>query len=244
MQTYIPINIQNGNISFYDLKELFKFLHKLNPEIPEDYANIGSVNSNNSEKDEKIKELEKNLKRYEEENKNKANLEQELQNAKRTLEVKDSMIEQLKNEKEVALNKQKEELTQKINLKDDEITKLNNQIHELESRISIYEPTLSNNISEKKYFNIEDSFLNETMSDDAPIIAKIDANGNGIFQFNIDKGPHKTMSQNKAVLDNFFEIIEEIEGANHISMGEWGKAKYRHGTLTVNTKAKIRLTRD
>lgn len=247
----LQIDISNGFISPSDLKTSFKILHSIIPEIPEDYTKIGSANNNDSEKDKRIKELEERLKTCEEEKKKELdNIQKQLdeknknsQLIQKELEQKDTLIETLQGEKEAVLSNQ-EKLEQEIKRLNNENTELSEQVKNLKNKISIYDPSYSSDHNEKKYFNIEGMQLIETMSDDAPIISNVYADGKAKFQFNFEKGPHKYMSQNKATLENFFEITKEFEGANHISIVEWGEARYQNGILTVDTKAKINLTRD
>ena len=162
---------------------------------------------------------------------------------------KDAQIKKLTEENATKYNELQSNFTKEINKvkdeKEKEIAKLNKQINDLMKRISVYEPSLSGDVGDDKYFGIEGPILNETLSDDAPIIGRVDVDGNAIYQFNVEKGPHKSMCQKIAELEQFFDIVDRIEGANHISMCEWGKAKYNNGTMVpIEPKAKIKLTRE
>ena len=75
-------------------------------------------------------------------------------------------------------------------------------------------------------------------------LGKVDGEGNAIYQFNVEKGHHKENIMRINELSDFFEIVDRIDEANHIGMGEWGKAKYNNGTMVVIAKAKIKLTRE
>ena len=251
--------IRNGSIGIYELKDLFDLLHKYFPEIPADFRKIGS-NENSSDKDREINEQNELIKRYQKEVEKNAkkleSLDAELKEAKEYARLaeddakqKDAQIKKLIEENVTKCNELQSGFTKELNnVKDEkekEIAKLNKQINDLMKRISVYEPSLSGDVGDDKYFSIEGPLLNETLSDDAPIIGRVDVDGNAIYQFNVEKGPHKSMCQKMAELEQFFDIVDRIEGANHISMCEWGKAKYNNGTMVpIEPKAKIKLTRE
>lgn len=249
-----------SSMSLYELRDLFDLLHRYFPEIPADPRKIGST-ENSSEKEREINELREFNKRYQKDaektNKKLESLEAELNEAKdyarfaeEESKQKDVQIKELTEENATKYNELQREHTKELNKvkdeKEKEIAKLNKQINDLMKRISVYEPSLSGDVGDDKYFIIEGPILNETLSDDAPIIGRVDVEGNAIYQFNVEKGPHKSMCQNIAELERFFDIVDRIEGANHISMCEWGKAKFNNGTMIPlePQKAKIKLTRE
>lgn len=259
MKIDCSFEIRGGSIGIYELKDLFDLLHKYIPEIPADPRKIGS-NENSSEKDRTINELNELLERHrkdaEKSSKKIDSLDEELKEAKEYARLaeddskqKDAQIKKLTEENATKYNELQSNFTKEINKvkdeKEKEIAKLNKQINDLMKRISVYEPSLSGDVGDDKYFGIEGPILNETLSDDAPIIGRVDVDGNAIYQFNVEKGPHKSMCQKIAELEQFFDIVDRIEGANHISMCEWGKAKYNNGTMVpIEPKAKIKLTRE
>lgn len=259
MKIDCSFEIRNGSIGIYELKDLFDLLHKYIPEIPADFRKIGS-NENSSDKDREINEQKELIKRYQKDVEKNAkkleSLDAELKEAKEYARLaeddakqKDAQIKKLTEENATKCNELQSSFTKELNnVKDEkekEIANLNKQINDLMKRISVYEPSLSGDVGDDKYFSIEGSLLNETLSDDAPIIGRVDVDGNAIYQFNVEKGPHKSMCQKMAELEQFFDIVDRIEGANHISMCEWGKAKYNNGTMVpIEPKAKIKLTRE
>lgn len=254
MKIDCSFEIRGGSIGIYELKDLFDLLHKYIPEIPADPRKIGS-NENSSEKDRTINELERHRKDAEKSSKKIDPLDEELKEAKEydrlaedDSKQKDAQIKKLTEENATKYNELQSNFTKEINKvkdeKEKEIAKLNKQINDLMKRISVYEPSLSGDVGDDKYFGIEGPILNETLSDDAPIIGRVDVDGNAMYQFNVEKGAHKSMCQKIAELENFFEIVDSVERANHISICEWGKAKYHNGTLVpIEPKAKIKLTR-
>lgn len=203
----------------YDVKDLFSFLHKMYPEIPEDYHKLGDSSSSDSNKDEHIKTLTDKIQGLEEDN-------------KKYIETISTLEEFNKN------------YTEKENNLNNNIISLQGRISELEKKLSVYEPSL-NGGEELKYFNIESMHLLETCDNSAPFVGRVDSNSNAIFNFNIDKGEHRRFSQNPTELKDFCEIVESIDDANHIGLGEWGRGRYlQGGMLIVDTKAKIKLTRE
>lgn len=248
-----------SSMGLYELRDLFDLLHRYFPEIPADPRKIGS-NENSSEKDRTINELNELLDRHrkdaEKSNAKIESLNAELKDAKEYYQLaaeesskKDAQIKELTEENTKKISELQREHTRELNKvkdeKEKEIQKLQKDLNDLMKRISVYEPSLSGDVGEDKYFSIEGPILNETLSDDAPIIGRVDVDGNAIYQFNVEKGPHKSMCQKIAELEQFFDIVDHIDGANHISMCEWGKAKYNNGTMVpIEPKAKIKLTRE
>lgn len=245
----------------YEIKDLFTVLNKFYPYIPDDPKKLENMTvGSDPEKDRTIQDLREEIKvRQRDADKQTKEIEtltSKLQETERLLKISEDDNKQGKEElnklqenfslKEQELNQSfTAELTKVKTEKEKEIAKLNKDIAELSKRISIYEPSIIGDTGENKFFNIEGSYLNETLSKDAPIVGKVGLNGMAMYQFNVEKGPHKTFSQNTAELGNFFEVIEQIDGSNHISIGEWGTAKFNNnGTMSVITKAKIKLTRE
>lgn len=244
----------------FELNGLFSLLNKLYSYIPSDPAKFKRVNfENSSEKDRKIKDQQDMLDRYvKDTEKNNARIDElnkqldEAQSLNKIAEdeinEKTKKIEKLTDELSNHIKKSSEQLTLEVNKvkeeKEKEIAKLTKQISELMKKIAVYEPSLNGDITGDKYFNFYNGTLEETMSDDAPVIGKIDVEGNAIYQFNVEKGQHKTWSQNSEELKVYFDIIDSIDGANHISMSEWGMAQYNGGFMAIKTKAKIKLTRE
>lgn len=259
MKIDCSFEIRNGSIDIYELKDLFGLLHKYIPEIPADFRKIGS-NENSSDKDRVINQLTESIKIYQKDAEKAAkkmeSLDAELKEVKEYARLaeddakqKDAQIKKLNEENAKKYNELQSSFTKELNnVKDEkekEIAKLNKQINDLMNRISVYEPSLSGDVGNDKYFSIEGPLLSETLSDDAPIIGRVDVDGNAIYQFNVEKGPHKSMCQKMPELEQFFDIVDRIEGANHISMCEWGKAKYINGSMVpIEPKAKIKLTRE
>jgi vacuolar-type H+-ATPase subunit I/STV1 len=243
----------------YELRDLFDLLHRYYPEIPADPNKIGSNPNGDSEKDRTIRELNEEIKRHVKENASNTEkinrLEQEFNEAKEYAKLaeeesqkKAKRIEQLTEEhaqKYAELRRDSQEEINKIKEeKDKQISSLNKQVDDLLKKISVYEPSFAGDVSSYKFFNIEGPILSETMADDAPFIGKVDIDGNAIFQFNAEKGPHKYFSQNISKLENFCDVIDNIDGANHIGLDAWGKGKFLNGTLAIIEKSKIKLTRE
>lgn len=242
-----------------ELRDLFDLLHRYFPDIPADPRKIGSI-ENSLEKDRSINELNELLKKYRKDaEKSTAKIESldaDLKEAKDYSQMveeesgkKSAQIKKLTEENETKISELQLEHSKELNrLKDEkekEIQTLQKEINDLKKRISAYEPSLIGDVGDDKYFSIEGPILNQTLSDDAPIIGRVGVDGNAIYQFNVEKGPHKLMCQKIAELENFFEIVDSVERANHISICEWGKAKYHNGTLIpIEPKAKIKLTRE
>lgn len=248
-----------SSMSIYELRDLFDLLHRFFPDIPADPREIGSI-ENSLDKDRLIKELNESLnKSRKDEEKSAANIKSlsaELKEAKDYSQMveeesdkKSTQIKKLTEENETKISELQCEHSKELNrLKDEkekEIQTLQKEINDLRKRISAYEPSLSGDVGDNKYFSIEGSIFNQTLSDDAPIIGRVGVDGNAIYQFNVEKGPHKSMCQKIAELEYFFEIVDSVERANHISICEWGKAKYDNGTMVpIEPKAKIKLTRE
>lgn len=248
-----------SSMGIYELRELFYLLHRLFPDIPEDPRKIGSI-ENSLEKDRSINDLNELVKRYrKDEEKSTAKIESldaELKEAKDFSQMvreerdkKSAQIKKLLEENETKISElqfeHSKELNRLKNEKEKEIQTLQKEINDLKKRISAYEPSLIGDVGDNKYFSIEGQMLYQTLSDDAPIIGRVGVDGNALYQFNVEKGAHKSMCQKIAELENFFEIVDSVEMANHISICEWGKAKYHNGTLVpIEPKAKIKLTRE
>lgn len=244
----------------YEIKDLFDFLHKLYPEIPADPKSYNKQNSSaDSEKDRTIRELNDIIKKHEKENeKNNKEIEslrEKLKEAEELSKMESDEVEKLSNQNKNLIDenaknetKLRTEFKSEINKikeeKEKEIASLNKQIESYAKKLAIYEPTLNGETGNDRFFRIEGSNLEETLSSEAPFIGKVDVEGNAIFNFNVEKGPHKHFAQNPSELENYCEIIESIEGANHIGLSEWGKGKFLNGSLVVTTKAKIKLVRE
>ena len=250
----------------YEIKDLFDLLHRYFPNIPDDPKKIGVPSSSDSEKDKTIRDLNEAIKRHQKEHeKNRetiTDLEQKLKDAEGMNKIYDEDTERLskqvkekiaENEKLIAehankeiklMNDFKEEKSKIEQEHQSEIQKLNKEIEQLIKKLNIYEPSLNGDTGSDKYFNVEGPNLGETLSADAPFIGKVDMEGQTIFNFNVEKGPHKYFSQHPEELDNYCEIIDSLEGANHIGLGEWGQGKYHNGLLVVTKKAKIKLVRE
>ena len=260
------INYSFDPKSIYELGDLFDLLHRYYPEIPADYRKIGAPNSSDSEKDKAIRELNKEIELHQKENeKNVARiseLEQQLKDAQELCKIAEDDSERFsqqikgmkaENDRLVAEHAEKEQklnndFKDKLNTikeeKEKDIASLQKQISELVKKLAIYEPSLNGGTEEDKFFNIEGINLSETYDDSAPFIGKVNANGDAIFNFNNDKGQHQFYSQNPSDLESFCEILDSVDGANHIGLGEWGKGKYNRGLLVITQKAKIKLTRE
>lgn len=248
-----------SSMGIYELRDLFDLLHRYFPDIPADPRKIGSI-ENSLEKDRNINELNELLKRYSKDAEKSAakieslvaDLKEAKDNSQMVLEEsnkKSAQIKKLTEENETKISELQFEYTKELNrLKDEkekEIQTLHKEINDLKKRISAYEPSLIGDVGDNKYFSIEGQMLYQTLSDDAPIIGRVGVDGNALYQFNVEKGAHKSMCQKIAELENFFEIVDSVERANHISICEWGKAKYHNGTLVpIEPKAKIKLTRE
>ena len=237
----------------YEIKDLFDLLHKFYPEIPADPKSFYKQNSSaDSEKDSKIRELNETIKRHEKENeKNNKKIDSLREKLKEAEELSKMASDQNKKlidenaEKETKLRTEfKTEINKIKEEKEKEIASLNKQIESYVKKLAIYEPTLNGDTGNDKFFRIDKSNLEETFSSDAPFIGKVDVEGNAIFNFNVERGQHKYYAQNVYELENYCEIIENIEGANHIGLGEWGKGKFHDGLLVVTQKAKIKLVRE
>lgn len=250
----------------YELKDLFDLLHRYYPEIPADPKKIGAPSSSDSEKDKTIRDLKDEIKiRQREEDKSTAKiteLEQKLHDAEEMNKLLDQDSERLSQqvkdklaeiEKLVAAHSEKETKLQNDFMNDKnkieqehqhEVQELRKQIEQLIKKLNVYEPTLNGEPGSDKYFIVEGPNLAETYIADAPFIGKVSADGQTIFNFNVEKGPHKHYSQNPQELENFCEVIESIDGANHVGLGEWGQGKFLNGLLVVTKKAKIKLIRE
>lgn len=242
-----------------ELRDLFDLLHKYHSEIPADPNKIGCNSNGDSEKDRTIRELNEEIKRHVKENASNTDkiskLELELNKAKEHAKLaeeeskdKTKKIEQLTEEHAKKYAELRRDFQEEINKlkeeKDKQISSLNKQVDDLSKKISVYEPLFAGDVSSDKFFKIEGPILGETMADDAPFIGKVNIDGNAIFQFNAEKGPHKYFSQNISELENFCDVIDNIDGANHIGLDTWGKGKFRNGTLVITEKSKIKLTRE
>lgn len=250
----------------FEIKDLFDLLHRYYPEIPDDPKKIGAPSSFDSEKDRTIRELNDIIKKHEKENEKNVStineLEQKLKDAQdmekvalddserlsqqvndKIAEIKKLASEYAENEKKLQndFKNEKDKIEQEHQR---EVQKLNKEIEQLKEKLNYYDPTFNGEQSSDKYFNVEDKNLVETKSYDAPFIGKVSAEGKTIFSFNFEKGPHKYYSQNPNELENFCEITEIIEGANHIGREEWGQGKFSNGLLVVSKKAKIKLIRE
>lgn len=244
----------------FELNDLFILLSKYYSYIPSDPNKLRRASfENDPDKDRKIKDQQDMLNRYAKDTeKNNARIDDlnrkldEAQSryklAEDEIKQKDEKIKKLTDELSDHLKKSKEELSSEVNRvkeeKEKEIAKRSKQVNDLLKRVSIYEPSLSGDITDDKYFEFRHGTLEETLSDDAPVVGRVDVDGNANYQFNVDKGPHKTWSQRIDELKEYFEIADAIEGANHISWSEWGTARYNSGTMAILTKAKIKLTRE
>ena len=215
----------NINKGLSELDELFDFLHRYYEYIPANYNDIKSLSDSNRQKTDRINELEKQLEYLKQEKLNLSNRETEY---KKKIDEHDENVERINKEHET------------------EVCSLKNQIEELKKKISRYEPILNGEIDSEKYFKItNDTLLEETMDNEAPFVGKIDAEGNAIFNFNVDKGKHNYYSQNHYLLQNFCEITKISDGViNKINPGECGKGHYNNGVLFVRSKAKISITRN
>ena len=87
--------------------------------------------------------------------------------------------------------------------------------------------------------------LVETNSIDAEYVAQSMGDKNYRFQFNFEKGPVREACANREViLFPFCDIIEDSENASIIRPDDWGTAVMTGGVLKIETKAKIKLSRD
>lgn len=223
----------------FEIKDLFDLLHRYYPEIPADPKKIGAPSSSDSEKDKTIRDLEEKITICQrEDEKNTAKITE--------LEQKIEKLVATHTEKETKLKNDFKEEKSKIEQEhQSEIQKLNKEIEQLIKKLNIYEPSLNGDTGSDKYFIVEGPNLKETLSADAPFIGKVDMEGQTIFNFNVEKGRHKYFSQHPEELENYCEIIDSLEGANHIGLGEWGQGEYHHnGLLVVTKKAKIKLIRE
>ena len=250
-----------------EIYDLFNFLHRLYPEITDNPMKIGAPSISDTEKDREICELnnkEKNYQmKYEDNSKIIIDLNQKLQEVEDRNKIneqdKESLskqIEEINAEKESLIRQHAEKETklqndfetEKRRIEQEhqtEVQKLNKEIELLKKKLNHYEPTLNGEHSSDKKFNVEGQNLRETYDENAPFIGKVGLEGQTIFNFNLDKGPHKYYSQNPQELKNYCEIIESMDGANHIGLGEWGQGTlYNGGLLVVAKKAKIKLVRE
>lgn len=252
-QIYYSFDPTKGS---YEIKDLFDLLHRYYPDIPADPKSFNKQNFvSDSEKDRTIRELNELIKRHEIDNeKNNKELESLRGKLKETEELYEEakklsiQIEKLKEENAAKEEKYQTDFKNEINKikseKEEEIALLRKQIEWYVKKLANYEPSLNGDVGNEKYFNIDGVNLQETFSSDAPFIGKVDADGNAIFTFNVDKGPHKYYAQNVSEIENYCEIIDSVEGTNHIGLGEWGKGKFNNGLLVVVEKAKIKLVRE
>jgi len=244
----------------YELKDLFVFLNKYYDYIPDNPQKLRSANYGvSSDKDRKINELNEllkhNQKDVEGKDKELESLRSKLKEAEGYAKLLDDKIKQkedrinrLMSENALKEKELQERYTESINSikieKEQEIAKLSKELDDLRKRLSVYEPSLIGDTGEDKFFVFSKYNLDETLDASAPIIGKVDGEGNAIYQFNVEKGHHKENIMRINELSDFFEIVDRIDEANHIGMGEWGKAKYNNGTMVVIAKAKIKLTRE
>lgn len=244
-----------------DINDLFVLLNKLDPKIPADpgsYTTQGNVNV--AEYERKIKEQDELLKRYEKQTSQDAAVNEDLRKkfeeadgclklAQEEINQKNSQIDTLSREKvdiEVKLTQDSKDEINKVKAeKDEEINELNTQIKKLIEKLSGYEPMIGNGEGvDTKYFKIAGNNLEETGDWSAPFIGKVEVNGDALFQFNAEKGPHMKYSQDSTELEKFCDIVEKIDNANHISWVKWGTGKFTGDILKVSTKAQIKLTKE
>ena len=251
-----------------EINDLFNFLHCLYPEITDNPMMIGAPSILDTEKDREICELNNKEKdyqmKYEDNSKIIIELKQKLKEVEDRNKIneqeKENLFKQIKEisaEKESLISQHAEKETK---LQDDfetekrrieqehqtEVQKLNKEIEQLKKNLNHYVPTLNGEVSLDLYFNVDGETLIKTYDDTAPFIGKVGFDGRQtIFNFNVDKGPHKYYSQNPQELKNYCEIIESIDGANHIGLGEWGQGMLYNGySLRLTKKAKIKLDRE
>lgn len=244
----------------YEIKDLFDLLHRFYPEIPDDPYNYNKQNSaNNLEKDREIQELngiiEKQKNETENKNKEIESLKEKLKDAEESSKMRSEEVEELQNQikkineestaKEDKLQTDfKNEIDKLKEEKEREIASLNKQLENYKMKLALYEPTMNGDTGSDIFFNIEGCNLLHTNSSDAPFIGKVDVEGKAIFTFNVERGQHKYYVQNVSELKDYCDIIESVEGANHIGLGEWGKGQFHNGLLIVTTKAKIKLVKE
>lgn len=250
----------------YEIKDLFDLLHRYYPEIPADPKKIGIPSSSDSEKDKTIRDLKDEIKirqRDAEKNATKiSDLEKKLHESEEMVKILDQDSERLSQQVKDKLSEiekldasykdretklQNDFKSEKNKIEQEhqhEVQELRKQIEQLVKKINVYEPTLNGEPGSDKYFNVEGPNLGETLIADAPFIGKVSADGQTIFNFNVEKGPHKHYSKNPQELENFCEVIESLDGANRIGLGEWGQGKFLNGLLVVTKKAKIKLIRE
>lgn len=231
-----------------DVKDVFKNLHKLYPEIPEDYSKFSTLAINDpSVFAEKIRVYNTKI---EELNEQKSLLTQQLEDASKNIQDKEesicdysNKIDNLNNE---LINKEKEisdlySQLESIEKEKDDLTRKNKELHK---KLSNYEDSsLNGDISSEKHFSIEGNQLLESLAINEPFVGKVDSNGNASFNFNTEKGTVKYYCQSISELEPFCEIIEKVEDANEIRPGNWGEGHYKDGIITITKKAQIKLVR-
>lgn len=234
-----------------DVKDVFKYLHKLYPEIPEDYSKLTetvSWNTSNlaetirkyTDKAKELEESKEELQKQLDESSNQiTSLNEQLQEDKRQI---DQLTEDRKK-----LIEEREKLHNEYNSLCSKFDSIQNQQDTLKKenenlRKKYEEASLNGEISLEKFFAINGEKLSESNAYDEPFIGKVDSFGNASFTFNIEKGKVQHFCQNISELEPFCEISGKAEGANVIKPGKWGEGQYKDGEILVTKKAEIKLS--
>lgn len=250
-----------------DIRDLFKFLNKLYSSIP---ANIDDLKNRNvggpvsATQQNKIRELEDLIKRHQDQTSKDQKLIEDLtrerddykelyEKTKNQASEKDIKIHELEQRQSDEQQKANQEFLQRLNTvkqeKELEIADLHKKINELRKQLSNFIPTIGDGKDSEEWFmgiqTSDKTKLERSYSDDEPFKAIVNADGEASFTFNTEKGPHKDFSQNPYKLEDFCEITEQLDNANHISPVAWGTGRVSDdGTLKVEKKAKVKLVRE
>ena len=247
---------QNGDPYFELVQELTKVkesnsnLKQQLRKKDEDYNNLEEkYNRLSSDIDEKIHEilgLKTDIEKLREEKETIEGLAQEAEKTANDLKVT------LKNYKEGAEKKHKDQIREMDNLlrnKEEELNKkhyeetkqLQNEIIDIRKKLEKYEvPT--GTTGDTKYFDINDNRLSDTLSDDVPYVGEVLLDGKISYQFNIDKGKVQEAIQNReTILEPFCEIVSSIEEGNAIQLAGRGLLRENGGTYDIIKKAKIKI---
>lgn len=241
-QTQVLSGRQTSDIQEYSSK--IKELEKSNKDLQDDIEryrkqterDAKTIEKLQQEKDVLIKENEAKIKEAEE--------------AMKLAEEADEKTSKVSSEFEQRLQKQTAQFNEIIKNRnaehEDAVRRLNDRIAELQKQLEIYNPSINmRTSSETTYYRVEGNMLVETNSTDAEYMAQNMGDKNYRFQFNFEKGPVREACANREVmLFPFCDIIEDSENASIIRPDDWGTAVMTGGDLKIETKAKIRLSRD
>ena len=251
-------------LSGYDKEDIRKVLQNLCPEILENpYPNRssgmrGMYDYNQSSKIKELEETNKGLREKATQDKEKiGELQKEVdsykskcEEASQQINAKDEEIRDLKqkhSEDNKTADEEIKKLKDDIENKQQEIERQGSEIDELRRRLSEFIPTFGSGESQEEwYMEIvgDKKTLLRSNNEQDPFKAIVSANGDASFSFNVDKGPHREYCQNTQKLTPFCDIEDQMDGANRIVAGAWGKGHVANDVLTVESKAKVKLVRE